>query len=108
MLLFKYLLTSVGFGMLAVAAAITFHNIYRQLQYRRWSFAVRKEGEVSLSEPKVGWKATKRLAVYAWIPLLMALSMVTPQGGGVVRGAQASRATSQPFQLFLAKPAGRN
>lgn len=89
MLALKYLLISVGLGMMLVAVSILAYDVYRELLYRR-AVAAPEAGAVPPS-PQLRWRASLALALLAWGPLLMAFSIVVvPAGMAGVRVSQTS------------------
>src|SRR5258708_15862378 len=80
MLTLKYLLESVGFGLLAASAALLI------LDYRSGAAALR-------------WRTAARFAALALIPLLLGISIVVvPAGMARVRVSQVSR--TMPGTLY--------
>jgi regulator of protease activity HflC (stomatin/prohibitin superfamily) len=87
MLFIKYLLMACGAGMLLVGAGILIYDLYRQIQYQRRAIP---EGQARELAPQVHWRASVALALVAWAPLLLALSIVVvPSGTGGVRVSQS-------------------
>ena len=94
MLALKYLLFVTAVGMFAVAAAILGWDYYAELRYRRAQAA----GAAGLVEPEpVRWRTTLALALLAWAPMLIALSIVVvPSGMAGVRVSQGTPAWLRP------------
>jgi regulator of protease activity HflC (stomatin/prohibitin superfamily) len=88
MLLLKYFLMLGGFGMFVVAAAMVAYDIYLAEEYRK----LLARGEAEGSPPKpVRWKAAGKIAAFAWLPLLIGLSViVVPSGMAGIRVSQIS------------------
>ena len=92
MLLIKYVLMFTGFGLLAAATAVVGIDVVTALR---------------ASQPVVvRWRRASRLALFAWIPLLPALSiLVVPSGTAAVRVSQLSgtmSGTLYPGTHFIA------
>ncbi len=104
MLALKYLLMATAIGMFVAAAAILAYDWYAEVVYRR----ALARGVEGLKEPEaVRWRTTMALAMLAWAPLLIALSIVVvPSGMGGVRVSQIMG--TQPGTLYpgvhLVKP----
>ena len=64
MLLLKYLFLAAGYGLLAAAAAVLLYDAYRW-----WKRSRVPEAEQS-ETPEIHWRLARRLAAYAWLPLL--------------------------------------
>ena len=88
MLLVKYLLMSVGLGMILVAAGILAYDAFVAIERRR-SLKAAEPGAVP--EPaRFHWRITLALVLLAWAPLLIALSIVVvPSGMAGVRVSQS-------------------
>ena len=90
MLFLKFFMMTAGFGMLVAAAAMVGWDVYRAEQYRR---LLARGGEEKLPPPPqpVRWRMAAKLAALAWLPLLLALSIVVvPSGMAGVRVSQIS------------------
>ncbi|HZQ22483.1 MAG TPA: SPFH domain-containing protein [Terriglobales bacterium] len=86
MLFLKYVLMFCGLAMIVTAIGILTYDLYQQMPYRRQP----PEG-ASLAAPAVRWRISMALAMLAWAPLLLALSIiVVPSGMGAVRISQTS------------------
>ncbi len=87
MLFVKHLLMMGGVGMILVAVGILTYDTYREMNYRR---AVAAGGPEPLPEnPQMRWRAGLALALLAWAPMLLALSLaVVPSGMAGVRVSQ--------------------
>jgi regulator of protease activity HflC (stomatin/prohibitin superfamily) len=88
MLFVKYLLISGGIGMILVAAGILGYDVFVAMQRQRFLKAA-EPGAVS--EPsRFHWRTSLALALLAWAPLLIALSIVVvPSGMAGVRVSQS-------------------
>lgn len=87
MLFLKYLLMTVGIAMMVVAAGILTYDLSKEVRYRRIMGA---EGAVALPvPPAIRWRTSVVLAMLAWAPILIALSIVVvPSGLAGVRVSQ--------------------
>ena len=84
MLFVKYLLMTGGVGMVLVAAGILIHDSILEIRYRRGL----EEGSAGPA-PAIRWRTAVALALLAWAPLLIALSIVVvPSGMAGVRVSQ--------------------
>ena len=93
MLLLKTLLLIGGFGLFAAAAAVLLYDAYAQ-----WKRNRAPEAEKSEAVP-IHWRLAGRLAAAAWLPLLVAYSIVVvPEGRAGVRVSQISGA--RPGALY--------
>src|SRR5437879_13887975 len=92
----KYLLMLGGAGMILVATGILGYDLYLEMHYRR---ALAAAGSAPLpTAPQVRWRTSLALALLAWAPLLLALSVVViPIGMAGVRARQAQCAHSGPL-----------
>lgn len=97
MLLLKYLLMSGGVGMLLFAVGILTYDVYLELQYRK---ALAAAGPGPLPRvPEIRWRTSIALAMLAWAPILLAMSIViVPSGMAGVRVSQTSG--TQPGTLY--------
>jgi len=105
MLLLKYLLTIIGFGLLVGAAALIVQDIYQILKHRRM-----REQEPPLGEsegspaapgrpPSTHWREAVRLAAAAILPLLIGQSItIVPSGQCGVLVSQFSGV--RPWTLY--------
>ncbi len=90
MLVLKYFLMVGGFAMIAAAAGILIYDLYRERLYRR---ALETPGEAAPVPVVVRWRTSLALAMLAWGPLLLALSIViVPSGMAAVRVSELSGA----------------
>jgi regulator of protease activity HflC (stomatin/prohibitin superfamily) len=88
MLFLKYSLLWGGFAMIAAAVAILARNFYSEARYQQALSA----GTTPLpAAPEIRWRTSVALALLAWGPILLALSIVVvPSGMGGVRVSQTS------------------
>jgi regulator of protease activity HflC (stomatin/prohibitin superfamily) len=90
MLLIKYLLMAVGIGMFGSSAAILGYDLYLMAMARR-ALGQLQPGQTPPEEREVRWRVSVGLALLAWAPILMAMSLVVvPAGMGGVRISQLS------------------
>lgn len=90
MLLIKYLLMAVGIAMFGSAAAILGYDLYLMALLRR-ALAQLPPGQPAPEAREVRWRVTLALALLAWAPILLAMSLiVVPAGMGGVRVSQVS------------------
>ena len=88
MLFLKYLLMTGGIGMFLTAAGILAYDTYLSALYRR-TLAAGGTEPVALV-PQLRWRISLALALLAWAPLLLALSIVVvPSGMAGVRVSQS-------------------
>ena len=89
MLALKYLLIAGGLGMILVAVSILGYDLYREVLYRR---ALATPGAGTLPPlPQWRWRISLALALLAWGPILLALSIVVvPSGMAGVRISETS------------------
>jgi regulator of protease activity HflC (stomatin/prohibitin superfamily) len=86
MLFLKYLLMTGGFGLILIALGILAYDLTMELQYRR---AMAAGGTALPPIPKLRWRTSLALAILAWAPILIALSIVViPSGRAGVRVSQ--------------------
>lgn len=86
MLFLKYLLMWGGIGMIAAAIAILTRDFYFEFKHRQ-SLAA----GTPMPKPEIHWRTSIALAMLAWGPILLALSIVVvPSGMGGVRVSQTS------------------
>jgi regulator of protease activity HflC (stomatin/prohibitin superfamily) len=87
MLFLKYLLMTGGIGMVLVALGILAYDLTMEVQYRRVMAA--GGGGPLPAIPKLRWRVSMALAMLAWVPILIALSIVViPSGTAGVRVSQ--------------------
>lgn len=87
MFAFKYLLLSGAVAMFVVAAVIVIYDYVQGQRYRKLTDA----GVTGLTEQPVRWRTSVALAILAWLPLLIALSIaIVPSGHAGVRVSQMS------------------
>jgi regulator of protease activity HflC (stomatin/prohibitin superfamily) len=104
MLFFKYLLESLGAGMLTIATIIPLTHLFQIFEYRRKPVA---ENESKPQVPTCNWGLVQKLAIWSWVPLVFGLSIiVVPSGMGGVKVSQVSG--TRPGTLYpgvhLVKP----
>src|SRR5579862_9246364 len=88
MLALKYLLMTGGLGMILAAVSILGYDLYRELMYRR---ALAVVGGTAPPQPEWRWRTSLALALLAWGPILLALSIVVvPTGAAGVRVSETS------------------
>src|SRR5579859_1831155 len=88
MLALKYLLIAGGLGMILVAVSILGYDLYRELLYRR---ALTTPGGAMPPLPEWRWRTSLALALLAWGPILLALSIaVVPSGMAGIRVSEMS------------------
>ena len=90
MLLIKYLLMGIGIAMFGSAAAILGYDVYLAMLARR-VLASAPPGEPAVPQRQLRWHVSLALALLAWAPILVAMSLVVVPGGmGGVRVSQVS------------------
>lgn len=90
MLLIKYLLMGIGIAMFGSAAAILGYDVYLAMLARR-VLASAPPGEPAVPQRQLRWHLSLALALLAWAPILVAMSLVVVPGGmGGVRVSQVS------------------
>ena len=96
MLFVKYLLMTGGIGMFLTAAGILTYDTYLGMQYRR---ALAADGSETVpAVPQLRWRVSLALAMLAWAPLLLALSIVVvPSGTAGVRVSQSKGTLAGTF-----------
>jgi len=88
MLFLKYLLLWGGIGMIVAAVAILARDFYFEMKYRQSLAAGTTPAN---TRPEIHWRNSLALALLAWGPILLALSIVVvPSGMGGVRVSQTS------------------
>jgi regulator of protease activity HflC (stomatin/prohibitin superfamily) len=86
MLAFKYLLMSIGVGLIVVGAAVLAYDLWLKLQYKR---ALARGVEGAIAPQPARWRMTLALIALAWAPMLIAMSIVVvPSGMAGVRVSQ--------------------
>jgi regulator of protease activity HflC (stomatin/prohibitin superfamily) len=76
---------TAGIGMILLAVGILAYDLYLQIRYRQASSNAKEQ----LPEPRFRWRASVALALLAWGPILLALSIVIiPSGMAGVRVSQ--------------------
>ena len=96
MLTLKYVLLVGAIGMFVTALAVVLHDVYAGMQYRR---ALAKGVEGAKEPTPVRWRTSVALGVIAWLPLLIALSIVVvPAGMAGIRVSQS--AGTRPGTLY--------
>lgn len=87
MLFIKYLMMMAGVGGYLLAAGVVAYDVYVAETHRR----LLARGVESRTPKPVRWEAAKKLAIVAWLPLLVGLSIVVvPSGEAGVRVSQIS------------------
>ena len=90
MLLIKYLLMGIGIAMFGSAAAILGYDVHLAMLARR-VLASAPPGEPAVPQRQLRWHVSLALALLAWAPILVAMSVVVvPAGMGGVRVSQVS------------------
>src|SRR5215469_8441197 len=90
MLLLKYLLTSIAWGLFAGAAGIALNNLYKVVQYHR-QMRTHIAPENLPVRPQLRWTTAKWAFLGAWLPLILAKGIaVVPSGMGGIRVSQTS------------------
>jgi regulator of protease activity HflC (stomatin/prohibitin superfamily) len=88
MLFLKYLLLCGGIGMIASGIAILARDFYFELKYRQ---SLATAATPLPAKPEIHWRTSVAMALLAWGPILLALSIVVvPSGMGGVRLSQTS------------------
>jgi regulator of protease activity HflC (stomatin/prohibitin superfamily) len=88
MLFMKYMLLWGGIAMIAAAIAILARDFYFESKYRQ---AVASGATPVPTQPQTHWRSSIALALIAWGPILLALSIVVvPSGAAGVRVSQTS------------------
>jgi regulator of protease activity HflC (stomatin/prohibitin superfamily) len=88
MLFLKYLLLCGGIGMIVAAIAILARDFYFEMKYRQ---ALASGATPANAKPDIHWRNSLALALLAWGPILLAMSIVVvPSGMGGVRVSQTS------------------
>ena len=87
MLFVKYLLMTSGIGMILAAVGILSYDVYLELRYRRAMATAGPDQRLPIAQMR--WRTSLALAMLAWAPLLLALSIVVvPSGMAGVRVSQ--------------------
>ena len=88
MLFLKYLLLCGGIGMIVAAAAILGRDFYFEMKYRQ---SLAAGATPANAKPEIHWRNALALALLAWGPILISLSIiVVPTGMGGVQVSQTS------------------
>ncbi len=97
MLLLKYLLLLIGWGLLIAAIAQMLRNLYRVVQYHRQLRLTPSNTETpstngaTVEKPQLNWTTAKWAFLAAWLPLTVAAGIVVvPSGMGGVRASQTA------------------
>ncbi len=89
MLFVKYLLMFTGYGLIAVAIAITTRNLIRVVQFRRQLRLQSPENQPV--HPQLVWTSAIGAVLGAWLPITLASGIaVVPSGMGGIRVSQTS------------------
>src|SRR5215831_3035028 len=90
MLLIKYLLTSIAWGLFAWAAGIALNNLYKVVQYHRRT-RIHIAPDNPRVRPQLRWTTATWAFLGAWLPLILAMGIVVvPSGMGGIRVSQTS------------------
>jgi regulator of protease activity HflC (stomatin/prohibitin superfamily) len=90
MLPLKYLLLTMGWGLLGWAAAVALKNFNKVVQFHRQA-RIHIAPENRPAKPQLNWTTAKWAFLGAWLPLILASGIVVvPSGMGGVRVSQAS------------------
>ena len=90
MLLLKYMLTSIAWGLFAGAAGIALNNLYKVVQYHR-QMRIHIATDNPPQKPQLRWTTAKWAFLGAWLPLILAKGIaVVPSGMGGIRVSQTS------------------
>jgi regulator of protease activity HflC (stomatin/prohibitin superfamily) len=90
MLLLRYLLLTMGWGLLAWATAVALNNFYKVVQYHRQA-RIHIAPENLPAKPRLHWTTAKWAFLGAWLPLILAMGIVVvPSGMGGIRVSQTS------------------
>jgi hypothetical protein len=82
MLALKYLLMTVGWGMMFAALCVLAYDLYLEISYRRSTGTP----VGTFSQGAFRWRTALALAMLGWLPLLIAFSIVVvPSGTAGVR-----------------------
>src|SRR5262249_51059089 len=100
MLLLKYLMMSIGWGLLAWAAVIALNNLNKVVQYHRRmrlhmapepGALTRTSREGPPVKPQLNWTTATWAVLGAWLPLILVKGIaVVPSGMGGIRVSQTS------------------
>src|SRR5260221_5813058 len=88
----KWLLMAAGIAMFGTAAGVVAYDVYLAMQFQK----LMDSGEPGAAEKAgtrrpIRWPLAIRLFGWAWVPLLLALSVsMVPEGSGGVRISQIS------------------
>jgi regulator of protease activity HflC (stomatin/prohibitin superfamily) len=89
MLLLKYLLVIIGYGLLAWGLAIAFNNLTKVVQYHRRLRRGIPENQPEI--PQLNWTTAKWTLLGAWLPIVLASGIVVvPSGMAGIRVSQTS------------------
>lgn len=101
MLLLKYLLLTVGWGLVGWAAATALNNLNKVVQYHRQK-RLYIAPENLPAKPQLSWTTAKWALLGVWLPLILAKGIVVvPSGMGGVRVSQTSRTRPGTLYRFL-------
>jgi regulator of protease activity HflC (stomatin/prohibitin superfamily) len=90
MLLLKYLLMSIAWGLFAWAAGIALNNLYKVVQYHRQA-RLHIAPDLIPARPQLRWTTATWAFLGAWLPLILAKGIaVVPSGMGGIRVSQTS------------------
>jgi regulator of protease activity HflC (stomatin/prohibitin superfamily) len=89
MLLLKYLLLLIGYGLLGWGAVIALNNLYKVVQYHLQLRRGLPENQPEM--PHLNWTTAKWTLLGAWLPIILASGIVVvPSGMSGVRVSQTS------------------
>ena len=88
MLAFKYLLMTIGVGLLVAGLSLLAYDLWLIVRYKR-AAGDGTEGQTTAPPPPIRWRMSVALIALAWAPMLIALSfVVVPSGMAGVRISQ--------------------
>jgi len=94
MLFLKYLLMTGGIGMILIAVGILTYDLALEVRYRQ---AMAAGSEKLPALPRMRWRTAMALAMLAWAPILIALSIAGP-GHGSLYSSESSTCISGGFR----------
>jgi regulator of protease activity HflC (stomatin/prohibitin superfamily) len=91
MLTLKYILIATAVALFVSAATIVVYDLWLAFSSRRRGLEAESTGTASTAEPQLRWRTSVALVLVAWMPLLIALSIVVVGSGDAgVRVSQLS------------------